>query len=419
MDYVITIAHGTIFRFRLAEFLRAVFWPRSRHRWLRPCRSAWELRERSPWLGRRSALHRALIQLGGTGRVRIFPFFWSGRNGVTDRTKAAIRLREQVEARLLRYPSARHFIIAHSHAGNVAFYSIRDSTTIGRQLGGLVCLSTPFLHARLRDQSARGVAWGLVGVIMSIFLAFFLRGFFPASWATTRVVGDTLAVWAGIASFVSMLAIFVVVYRCCRRYSANLLRDHLAFPQSDIPPVFTIRSPGDEASITLGAAEFLLWVSNQLWSHAWSLLGRAQEFARSERGTNLFVISICLYAPAVVVTWLVGRSIDDPLTIALLVPSLAIQLGMLVSMVAEWFWSPLLMLLWAISALCILPFGARLAIASAFLEMNVGWSPPGRSEALLLSDVVAGSGLAHSATYQDERSIEKLVEWIRCSNGEP
>ena len=26
MDYVITIAHGTIFRFRLAEFLRAVFW---------------------------------------------------------------------------------------------------------------------------------------------------------------------------------------------------------------------------------------------------------------------------------------------------------------------------------------------------------------------------------------------------------
>jgi hypothetical protein len=36
-----------------------------------------------------------------------------------------------------------------------------------------------------------------------------------------------------------------------------------------------------------------------------------------------------------------------------------------------------------------------------------------------LSDVVAGSGLAHSATYQDERSLEKLVEWIRCSNGEP
>jgi hypothetical protein len=77
------------------------------------------------------------------------------------------------------------------------------------------------------------------------------------------------------------------------------------------------------------------------------------------------------------------------------------------------------MLLWVISALCILPFGPRLAIASAFLEMNVGWSPPGRSEALLLSDVVAGSGLAHSATYQDERSLEKLVEWIRCSNGEP
>jgi len=147
--------------------------------------------------------------------------------------------------RLQKYPGARHFIIAHSHGGNVVLYAVRESPLMRSQLGGLVFLSTPFLHVERRDQSVYLSAWIVLGVLLSMFLTVLVkRQLFPASWETQPLAGDTLSVWATIVTFLCIAVMSVAVYIRCECDSMNLADTHLAFSPGKLPPVLTIRARG-------------------------------------------------------------------------------------------------------------------------------------------------------------------------------
>lgn len=416
VDAVITIVHGTIFRVRLVEFVRSVVWPRTRRRWLHPTRSAWELRERSSWLGPRSQLRRTLAQLGDTGNVRVFPFFWSGRNGVLARTAAATRLKKKVEMRLQEYPGARHFIIAHSHGGNVALYAIRESPLMRSQLDGLVFLSTPFLHVERREQRVHLSAWIVLGVLLSMFLTLLVkRQLFPASWETQPLAGDTLSAWATIFTFLCILVTSAAVYVLCERDAMNLVDTHLAFPQGKLPPILTIRARADEALMALGVADFLLWASNQLWLRTWVLRWRAKEFlyVAFDRLTEASFLVHLLFLIGYFTLFFVCLILfaKGPLELPFLLGLYGITL---LIVAGEIVWGPLLLLVWLTATVCILPFGGRLAIASAFFEINVSGSPPGMCDQEILPAVAMRFGLAHSASYQDQHALDALVDWIRA-----
>lgn len=71
---------------------------------------------------------------------------WSGGNSVTARLEAAKSLALDLKQRIIDYPDAHHFVIAHSHGGNIACYALRDNPDLAGRIA-VIALSTPFLHA--------------------------------------------------------------------------------------------------------------------------------------------------------------------------------------------------------------------------------------------------------------------------------
>ena len=72
---------------------------------------------------------------------------WSGANTNRARLRAAASLHESLIAKKREFPLARHFVIGHSHGGNVALYAL-NLTTSADLVSGVICLATPFLWFR-------------------------------------------------------------------------------------------------------------------------------------------------------------------------------------------------------------------------------------------------------------------------------
>ncbi len=104
------------------------------------------------WMREDSKLCQALKKLPGTALRR---FCWSGINSHTARLQAGYDLALYLREVKKQFPdNTRHFIIAHSHGGNVALYAM-DSELNGSKLGddvsGVVTLATPFINVQKRS----------------------------------------------------------------------------------------------------------------------------------------------------------------------------------------------------------------------------------------------------------------------------
>src|SRR5687768_12746618 len=95
-----------------------------------------------------SFLHRALDDR--PAGVTFRQFAWPGTNTHAARIEAGDRLAAFIRDGHEQAPDARHFILGHSHGGNVALYAMRH--TVAREVVcGIVTLGTPFIHTRRRD----------------------------------------------------------------------------------------------------------------------------------------------------------------------------------------------------------------------------------------------------------------------------
>lgn len=102
----------------------------------------------SPWTLEGSALRRVLRETFGEECIERFR--WSGWNSHQARLKASKRLAARVRRSLSSYLDAKHFVIAHSHGGNVLLYSMRDDPSI-RRISGILFMGTPFMACETRD----------------------------------------------------------------------------------------------------------------------------------------------------------------------------------------------------------------------------------------------------------------------------
>ena len=148
IDYVVTLVHGT---------------------WAR----------KSGWPNAGSILRQSLSEELGAANVKFFPFGWTGANKSFDRVDASSTLVENLEAQVEQYPDAAHFVICHSHGGNVAAYAAKNPS-LQRQLSGVVCFNTPFispisrgaghlLHTALLWVSYTCAALSLLGLLYALF----------------------------------------------------------------------------------------------------------------------------------------------------------------------------------------------------------------------------------------------------------
>jgi hypothetical protein len=223
---------------------------------------------RPAWTSAGSALRAALAAAMPRERIAFQPFEWRGflgtalNNGHRYRLAAGRRLAATLEAQCARYPDARHFVIAHSHGGNVAMYALRHPALEGR-LAGLVCLGTPFIRCRPRSieraiHTYVDIGWSAVAVPIVLLLGLFGE---PAMmWLPGHTVlyeGYGIRITPLVLCLLLMLLAALALYLHAYRRSQALLSawaqrsqqavlERLGLPHAG-PRVFCAVARGDEA----------------------------------------------------------------------------------------------------------------------------------------------------------------------------
>jgi hypothetical protein len=386
-----------------------------------------------------SAHLRKVLGEAGEG-AHVVLFNWSGGNSVFARAKAARDLVLHLEALQDHYPEARHYVVAHSHGGNVALYAA--SLLQKRKLSGIACLATPFLQARPRDittfagQSLRDT----VGVLFAT-VAFFVAIALGASWP-----------WVFGLMLVSLLegAFLALLIGMIVRAFAPMAGPFAATIDARVPDgtdVLIVRATGDEASFVLGAAQLLSWVSSKAFDWMlesssrvyppfrfafpkWRLRGVSMPYAL--RWLWVVVIVFPLLSPACSVAF--GRQpAGADLQIACFGLFIAVfaTLGVMTTVLE----GPLLGAAFLFFAICVLlnarwlgtvpspvdladavPRRASGAFLALIVEVNAEPAPPGHWKVHQLDygplDGRLGSALQHSV-YEDPRTLELIAAWLR------
>lgn len=192
------------------------------------------------------------------------PFKWSGLNQVRCRAKACDRLvvglKGQFAEERAKGLEVDHYLIAHSHGGNIAMYAMRDPE-VDRGVRGIVCLSTPFLHAQDRPLPA----WIIYTAQVLGALGLGGLGFLALRLCPAQVVGTgahdlvrshALAVWFVLA------IISYFLYSTSR--AAQALKGRLLLPVVSADKLLIVRGTGDEASGALTTASFVNWALNKV-----------------------------------------------------------------------------------------------------------------------------------------------------------
>ena len=130
---------------------------------------------KAAWTRADSRLSRALTAAGRA----VVTFEWSHGDSTRARIRAALQLAEQLDGQIKEYPNARHWVVAHSHGGNIALHAVRH---VGKSCADMpristVTLATPFIHGRRRDIPGWSVfVLGLFGAMVMLWACTTLAG---------------------------------------------------------------------------------------------------------------------------------------------------------------------------------------------------------------------------------------------------
>lgn len=238
------------------------------------------------WTKDGSTLRRQIADaLGSQDQVVHFDVFkWSGRNTHKARIKAGHELANHIRKLRKSCPHCNHFIVAHSHGGNIALFSHKHLPEKLHALG-IATLGTPFLYAKLKDdlekmtlQSLQQEVMGERDIVSSV-LAFTLAvlSFLTIQGSFNVGSGDLLGWLAvGTATLLSFgitypLIKFVLFPRLAptlHQYSGRRMALRLAkaieFPRVPRTHVLSFAYPRDEAGLWLDGLELLTKVPTWL-----------------------------------------------------------------------------------------------------------------------------------------------------------
>jgi pimeloyl-ACP methyl ester carboxylesterase len=386
----------------------------------------------APWTTAASSLSQALRERLGDG-VRIAPFQWSGRNSPAARRQAADELARRIAGDVQAHPGAQHFVIGHSHGGNVAMAAAVRSG-VSERVGGVVCLATPFLLARDRDFGRDGLGF-LAGLLVApafagppILDALMSSVAWPGSLRTVVKIAALLAIVGGLMLF--MLA--------WQRIARQLKQD-LACETLDADRVLIVRSPADEASGFLGLGSFVAQMTIRVVLAAQRTIRRLEASVKTWSRWKwrlaivtaaAWVLSLLAYAHATsagMPAWIrtaaaagIGGSIGLLVVLVVLlfgdigVQGLMVPLRVVVAAIA---WPAILLL----SLVLLLPFGWQVALANVLLDITAETTPPGSwrvhtivpptSRELDRDDVP----LMHSVVYDNPLVLALVTEWIESA----
>jgi hypothetical protein len=170
------------------------------------------------------------------GQKTVFsPYTWAGSNSYEARLRAGADLRQHLLQLCETHPDAEHYVVAHSHGGNVALYALRDAQ-LAQRISGVITMCTPFLTTRARKITPTMKLLGLIvplcaiGVIFVTFAyTLFLILGSKSNWEFKRFV---ILVY-GIPLIV--IPIFeIVTWRIIRKFFNKVLPEWLRKKQKKI-----------------------------------------------------------------------------------------------------------------------------------------------------------------------------------------
>ncbi|MCX6214109.1 alpha/beta fold hydrolase [Spirosoma sp.] len=386
----------------------------------------------APWIQADSLMCRALHKHFGD-TTQVIPFTWSGGNTHSARQKASKRLRDHLTDQVETYKDAHHYLVCHSHGGNVALHAI-SGTPLEDQISGVVCLATPFLVARKRNLGGdlgkhfTGAAGLVVAIVTGVMF-----GILP-SWISPFRVRATVGV--GLATLLVGLPMYFIAQRWLK-FADGLLKD-LTSPAIDPEKVIIMRSPADEASGALSLFQFVSHLSVRLYTTLFDLYEWTERVAvklvkQKRRLVTTLIISIIVFSGLlyVILNGEYGSQSDWFSTGIYLLVVLVFFIGASAyclltgreESVTFFFQLPGAVVAWPVSLLLIillLPFGWEIALANILLDVTAESTPIGSWRVQLweppTSDSLVARPLMHSVLYEDSRVLESICQWIESRN---
>lgn len=365
------------------------------------------------------------------GGVEFTVFQWDGRNDFTSRRKAADGLLVHITRQIEEKPNANHWIIAHSHGGNIALMAGQHCPA-NPGLAGIICLATPFFDLRVRKglRSFPSVLrW--IAVFMASSYSFFIAAWlFTPSFRRLSKLGmpekfSELLPWIYI--FLGVLLCLALDFTFSGRFVKRLTQiakvraADFQFTFNNSVFVYSINATLDEVRIGLRFAYYLSQFSAVLLS--WKGIGviffmlmgplicagKDAIYAVGQHGgfvpfaVNVYVI----YPMALVSEFFIPYGQIDAfmpfvavlmtlVTVATLA-SLSILLAMAVHYVAT-----------------VVRFGwaCRWKLFDTFMfDVDVKAKPPGVHNAVIVT--VPISGLAHTTLYEKPDVLKAIVDALR------
>jgi hypothetical protein len=139
-------------------------------------------------------------------------FEWSGENSHQARLTAASELATHLRAIADAHNGAAHFVVAHSHGGNVALAALSEDSA-RRSVDAIACLNTPFIQCRARSVLPAIIALIVCNPFVWLMLAApvvldrYLIPRYPGQFMKAVVIGAALTMAAAIpAAFAGVRA---------------------------------------------------------------------------------------------------------------------------------------------------------------------------------------------------------------------
>jgi hypothetical protein len=249
----------------------------------------------APWIQANSKISQHLRDRL-PGEVCICPCPWPGNNRHGARLEAAQQLQERIKNIRDKYADQGeeidHFVVAHSHGGNVALLACKDPE-VERALTGVICMATPFLYFR-RSTSASGLT--ALGVLFWVLIIVLLL----AGTLMTHLneLGLTVPEWVYGVSITLLLSGFVIwVTRLTEAQDRLDLLERLSLPTLDRDKLLLIRSVGDEATGALAGTAMATWLTVFLYSLPYRIIEAA---GHKILGSTRAIVMIAAAAAALV-----------------------------------------------------------------------------------------------------------------------
>lgn len=364
-------------------------------------------------------------------------FAWSGRNTHAARLAAGTEFAEFIRGLVSNYPASEHFIIAHSHGGNVALYGLRDETLL-RHISGVVCLATPFIRTVPRNLAASAITmWN--SVFLLIFAAPFLVlfGMFVGAvmendalrelcltlmmptfgvLVAAAFLGTMVKIWGGAPEFALNAA--AKLYHPIAVRQERVL-DRLSLPITSGSRILSVSPLGDEAKGGLGMLDRIAntpfrWIE-RLDALLQAVVGGVEVLSHTTEKAKPVIYAARLFR---------GTGLEAiPLTLALLfgIPVIFLA-GLSASVVAG--------LIGVFLVCALLPHGRKLGYWGErlsdylFAEISVDAVPSHGRVELAVVDVTEtvrvkpwrgfSSRLAHCAIYENATALRVVTDWIGC-----